>query len=214
MALDKKRLVLFDFDGTLTVKDSFTAFIRHACGVRGLFRTLLLSAPAILAWKLGRISNSDAKKVMFRAAFKNYPANRFREMGVSFAEKVRKMERKDIVCRMRGALEAGDEVAIVSASLEDWIRPWAESYGVRHVVATKADAEGTRLSGELSTPNCHGEEKVRRLIEEFPDLKQHRDRLDITAYGDSSGDNEMWALSNWPVRVNHGGLRDFIQKWI
>ena len=49
-----------------------------------------------------------------------------------------------------------------------------------------------RLTGRFLTPNCYGQEKVRRILTLHPD----RSAYHLTAYGDSRGDREMLAFAD------------------
>ena len=120
-----RHLHLFDFDGTLTRHDSFTGFIRHVHGMRGLIRVLLQSSWAIILWKTGFRSNTYAKLHMFAAAFKGMDAEEFRNAGKTYADKINRMVRPETKASLNAAVRQNEEVAIVSASLGDWTRPWA-----------------------------------------------------------------------------------------
>ncbi len=87
--------------------------------------------------------------------------------------------------------QQGDRVIVVSASMEDWLKPWCDSKGVE-LLATSLLSDNGIISGEFATPNCHGEEKVNR-IKALLNLSDY-DR--IFAYGDSSGDTEMLAIAD------------------
>ena len=104
---------------------------------------------------------------------------------------------------MRFIDEVRDEahaMAIVSASIDNWVRPFAEMYlGQQHdgtdivVLGTKVETDGNgRLTGRFATSNCYGAEKVRRIAEVWPS----RDQYDVSAFGDSKGDKEMLAYAD------------------
>lgn len=189
---DKTPLVLFDLDGTLTRHDTFTGFIRYVHGAKGLISLLLRSAPAIAMWKMGVKSNVYAKLRMFSAAFKGMELSFLERKGEEFADKIDAMARPEILAAMKQAVSDGKTVAIVSASLEFWIRPWAVRHGVDCVVATRAAVCGKGcITGSFVGPNCEKEEKVRRLLKAIPGLAQNRSRFFVEAYGDSAGDAQM-----------------------
>lgn len=197
--MEKERLILFDMDGTLTRGDTFTGFMRHALGTRGLLGVLLRSAGAILLWKLGCRSNVYAKKRMWAEAFRGMPIARYREACSSYADKIERMARREIVERLEEELERGARVIIVSASMEDWISPWARRHGVTDVVATRVEnCPQGMLTGGFATPNCEKTEKVRRLLHYLPSLEAERARFHVEAYGDSAGDAEMLEFADVP----------------
>ena len=86
-----------------------------------------------------------------------------------------------------------DKVIIVSASIENWILPWAEKEGIEIVLATQIEVnEEERLTGYFSSPNCYGKEKVKRILEMYP----NRENYILIAYGDSSGDFDMLSFAD------------------
>lgn len=197
------QFTFFDFDGTLTFNDSFTGFIRHVHGWHGLALVLLKSAPAIILWKAGLRSNTYAKLRMFGAAFRGMTLKEFKEKGESYAEKIERITRNDIVDALARSVKEGRNTVIVSASMGDWIRPWAARHGVNIVLATEPEVDSTgKLTGRFKRPNCQREEKVKRIIEAFPELERDREAHTVTAYGDSDGDFEMLAFADNPVKIN------------
>ncbi|MET0421831.1 MAG: HAD-IB family hydrolase, partial [Acidimicrobiia bacterium] len=94
----------------------------------------------------------------------------------------------------------GHALVIVSASLGVYLRPIAEHLRFDAVLSTELEvgADGT-LTGEMAGANVRGEEKARRLDTWIGD----RD-LFVWAYGDSSGDRELWARADRAVKVKKG----------
>lgn len=185
---DVNRVVaVFDFDGTLVRGDSFITMALLAKGRLGLLRAMLRSFPKLAAWKLGLGSNSAAKETLFfnlfggmsEADFNAY-CDRLPELltPIGFA-----------VDRLRWHLSKGHRVYIISASIRNWVAPWAEFHGVSRVLATEAEVAGSRLTGRFATPNCYGPEKLRRLLEVEP----RRENYKLFIYGDSAGDDALMA---------------------
>ena len=85
--------------------------------------------------------------------------------------------------------DADRQVVIVSASIDNWVLPFFPHVCV---LGTQVEVAHDRLTGRFLTPNCYGSEKVRRLLQRFPDRQQYR----LTAYGDSRGDREMLAFAD------------------
>ena len=82
---------------------------------------------------------------------------------------------------------------IVSASIDNWVLPFARVLGVKQVLGTQLElSRGDRLTGRFSTPNCYGPEKVRRLQTLFP----QRTNYYLIAYGDSRGDRELLSFAD------------------
>lgn len=191
-------IAFFDFDGTLTRHDTFVSFARHVKGARGLLRAMLGCAPSLLAWKLGLAEGAVAKQRLFASLYRGMELERFRAYAEMFADRVDADLRPEAMQLLQAHLRQGHRVVVVSASLEEWIRPWAARHGVHDVLATRAETDaGGRLTGRFSTPDCRGAEKVRRVRALIPDVESR----ETWAYGDSRGDEEMLALATHPFRV-------------
>lgn len=190
-----REIVAFDFDGTLTRSDSF---IRFAVFTRGWFRTavaLVRAVPAIIKWKTGRISSSEVKERLFGLLFGGYDAEAFQDAGCRFAAQITNFQRSETVGLLRQYVARGTEVIIISASMPQWIKPWAKALGVSKIIATEPDIKDGRVTGRFATPNCLGPEKVRRILEVEPQPFR------LIAYGDSSGDNELLAFADEAHRI-------------
>lgn len=178
------KLTVYDFDGTLIKTDSFISFARFAVGTSGLALAILKALPWLLAWKAGIITSSKAKQRLFSALYKGKDTGWFSRKGKEFVEELEKEERSEICESLKDRLDRGERVAIATASIEEWVRPWAEKKGVQTVIATKAEKLDGRLTGRLSTPNCLGTEKLHRVEMVFGDLKN----TTLTVYTDSTAD--------------------------
>ena len=56
-----KTIVFFDFDGTITTKDSLAEFIKYAVGTKKYYLGLLIQSPMLIAFKLKLMANDKAK---------------------------------------------------------------------------------------------------------------------------------------------------------
>ncbi len=193
-----KTLAIFDFDGTLTLRDSFLGFARFAIGRPRLSLALLLSSPWLIAWKLRLTSSSNAKQHLFSRMFRHMPLSRFDSLGQAYIDKIDTMLRHDTYSLLRQHKANGATVVIASASLQNWISPWAKRHGVDLVVATRPqiDPQG-RLTGRFDGPNCLADQKILRLKQAIPDLHTY----DIHAYGNIPDDAPLLAIANHPHAV-------------
>ena len=186
------RIAFFDFDGTITTKDTLLEFVRHHKGSLRLYLGFLLTSPWMVAYKLKIISNQKAKEKFLSFFFRNCPLAEFQELCVSFAkEAIPRLIRPKALQEITRLQESGAEVVIVSASPENWIRPWSEETGLQ-LLSTRLVVRDGKLTGRIMGRNCHGEEKVRRIREAYtlPDYDE------IYAYGDTSGDLPMLRMAN------------------
>ena len=184
-----KQLFAFDFDGTLTTRDTLIAFIHYACGTPRFLLGFLLHAPLLVLMKLRLYSNGKAKLRLFSWFFRGMPIEIFDALCQSFALSHRHLLRPETVRLLQQALSEGSEVLIVSASIDNWVQPF---FPAVTVLGTQIEVIDGRLSGRFLTPNCYGQEKVRRILALHPDRSAYR----LTAYGDSRGDRELLAFAD------------------
>ena len=187
-----QKLILFDFDGTLTTKDTMIEFIRF---VRGGGKSLWSYAwlfPTLFGMKMGWVANDRAKVRLLKHHFAGMSRQDLEGFAKRFCKEVVPGLLRPEGIRVLEAYRAdGDRVILVSASLELWLKPWAEDRDIE-LLSTKGAWEGDRFTGELDGPNCNGEEKVRRV-------RAHvREEIysEVIAYGDSSGDKAMLAMAD------------------
>ncbi|MBS1668535.1 MAG: HAD-IB family hydrolase [Bacteroidetes bacterium] len=187
----KRRIAFFDFDGTITNKDSFLELIKFQKGPLLFYTGFLLNAPFLLAYKLKIISNSSAKERILRFFFNKTTLNDFQLKCDRFAmQNLPEMVRPKAIMEIRKLQELSAEVVIVSASAKNWLLKWSDAQQVA-LIATLLEVRNEKITGCIDGKNCFGEEKVARIQSQF-DLSQYDE---IYCYGDTSGDNPMLALA-------------------
>lgn len=183
-----KKLAFFDFDGTITSKDTFIEFAIFYKGKVGFILSLMKSIPSLIKWKLKIGSNSEAKQDLFNHLFKNESLKTFNSKCQEFSPKIEQMLRQDTMKRISEFKDSNIPVVIVTASILNWIYPWALKNGISKVLATEIEVNKNGfLTGKFSTPNCHGEEKVKRIKKEYPNIEAY----ETYAFGDSKADMPM-----------------------
>ncbi len=187
-----RRIAFFDFDGTITTKDTLLEFVRHNKGSFRLYLGFFLTSPWMVAYKLKIISNQKAKEKFLGFFFHNYPLAKFHELCDVFAkEAIPQLIRPKALQEIARLQQAGAEVVIVSASPENWIRPWSDQTGLQ-LLSTRLMVKDEKLTGKIMGRNCYGEEKVRRIKEAYT----LSDYDEVYAYGDTKGDLPMLRMAN------------------
>lgn len=177
----------FDFDGTLTTRDTLIEFIRYAKGNACTFLGFALHAPILVLMKLHLYPNWKAKQRIFTWFFKGMTIERFDQTCQSFAKERQDLLRKDGQDIIRRATEHG-KVFIVSASIDNWVRPFFANYTQNiDISCTRIDVRDGKLTGKFLTKNCYGTEKVKRLKHHYPFRESYR----LVAMGDSKGDGAL-----------------------
>ncbi|MFT9324608.1 MAG: HAD family hydrolase, partial [Acetobacter sp.] len=190
-------IVFFDFDGTLSTRDSLLPFLYFTLGTSGLLWTCLRASPWLVGYGLRLISNNAAKERLLSIAFKGRTISSLQEQGRIFANTVLpSMLRPDMMARVAGYRKAGCCCVLVSASLDIYLQPWAGAAGMDAVLCSSLSyGVSGQVTGGFEGTNCYGEEKVRR-IQAFLEKRGTGTSSTILAYGDSRGDIPMMKLAN------------------
>lgn len=194
------KAAFFDFDGTLTYRDTMVPFMVSALGKGGFLRAGVRALPWLAGKALRICSTQRAKEALFRACFKGMDYEDFRSAARRFAQTQKgAMLRVDMVARLKDFLAESDcVVAIVSASMQEWVEPFFENEkGITYLTTIPEVNAGNKLTGRFASLNCKGAEKTRRINEAFPDVNFRT----VYAFGNSSGDEQMLAMAQHPHLV-------------
>jgi HAD superfamily hydrolase (TIGR01490 family) len=185
-------LALFDFDGTITRGDTWTPFLRYSATRTRIATATVLLSPLIVGYKAGWISARRSRPLVARVAFAGKPADAVRNVGRTYAREVLpRVVRQQALERIDWHKSQGDQVVVVSASLDVYLKPWCEAHGV-DVICTELEQRGGRLTGGYGRHECSAADKVIRIRERY-DLAHYRV---IYAYGDTDEDREMLDIAH------------------
>lgn len=184
-------IAFFDFDGTITSKDSFVEFMKRERGAAYFYAGMLLHLPVLVGMKTGLLSNQRVKEMVLSFCFRKWTKDKLEQAGHRFAaEVIPSLIRPKAAVEIAKLKGLGAEVVIVTASPQEWIKPWCDTQGLG-CVASALEYNSDRFTGKLAGKNCYGEEKVKRIQQQF-DLSQYSK---ILAYGDTKGDQPMLQLA-------------------
>ncbi len=193
MPLSTMKVHAFDFDGTLTRRDTLVEFIRYVKGDKEFLKCFLRYSPQLVAMKLGLYPNWKVKRQVFSYCFAGMKEEVFNDFSTRFAQAKSSLMRPAGVEKIRSLLQDDCQVVVVSASVENWVRPFfGDLSDAIQFLCTRVEVKDGVLTGRFLTKNCFGKEKVARLRTLYPD----RRAIELTAYGDSRGDREMLDYAN------------------
>lgn len=192
----KKKIYCFDFDGTLTTSDTLLEFIKYAKGRGRFLMVFLMYSPLLVMMKLHLYPNWKAKQQIFAHLFAGMRIEKFDALCRGFAEESQHLLRPKGITLMHEALVAGAQVFIISASIDNWVRPFFDIRNLKgvQVLGTQIEVEDGKLTGRFKSNNCYGKEKVHRIAEVLKSFE--RSEYEIEAFGDSRGDKEMLAFAD------------------
>lgn len=187
-----KTLALFDFDGTITTKDSFLDFSIFVLGKPRFYSLMITLLPYICLYFFKILSGKTLKEKFFKKMIKGWSESEFDKYSSDYTKKkLPEILKQSALNAIKAHREKGDEIVLVSASVEQWLKYFAIEQNMK-LIATKLVIEKGVFTGDIEGANCRGHEKVRRILEIY-DLN---DFEHVYAYGDSSGDREMLLIAD------------------
>jgi phosphatidylglycerophosphatase C len=196
-----RAVAAFDFDGTLTRRDTLLPFLARLAGWPGLLRALAVEVPALVA-ESARADRRDRTKARVLArTLRGRARDEVDAAGRAYARTLlARSLRPEVVARLREHQDAGHEVVIVSASLDAYLTPVASALGAAALLCTELEVDGSgRCTGRMRGGNCRASEKARRLGAYLAGGP-----VTLWAYGDSAGDAAMLAMADHAVRIRRG----------
>lgn len=193
-----KKVYFSDFDGTLTTSDSMFRIIRYHRGTLWLITTLMLMLPLIILMLMGKYSNHRTKEILLSRCFGRMSKEDFTTLCQRFAASNRDILRTSLYKELLEAKRAGHDVVVVTASPELWVSQFVPDF---KVLGTQLEFDADGFTGHFLSANCYGQEKVNRIVKEYPELISNRAEYHVTAYGDSRGDREMLAFADEAILI-------------
>ena len=181
-----KPLVFFDFDETLTTRDTvwlFVTFLLNQKPYRHTTRIAVCALNALL--KLHLVPNHYFKKYLIRLLLREEPEREMASISARFHETYLDsiLNRKIFQCLVRHRIQ-GNDVYLVSSNFDFVLKPLQQKWNLKGIIATQTEISAGRFTGRLLGHTCHGEEKVTRVIAQFG-----KERVtQAVAYGDSASD--------------------------
>lgn len=191
----------FDFDGTIARGDSLLPFFVRSVGPKTVARALLINSVALGLIGIG-YGNRDATKAKFiKDTITGHDENKLRSIGESFAQHLIKNRLFDAaVERINWHKSQGHRIILVSAALDIYLKPLAETLRFDDVLCTTIEFVDQKATGNLIGGNVRAQEKAKQLGALLGDKP-----TELWAYGNSSGDKEMLEMADYGFWVNRTG---------
>ncbi len=207
---DHRPVVAFDFDGTITRKDTLRLFLTRIRSRRAVAGTFLRHAPQLALALQGGPARDRAKALICLDVLGGLTRTEAESAAADTAEAVkRSLIRTDTSTRIRWHQAAGHRIIVVSASFEAYVKIVAASLGIDEVIATNWEVDSTQdvLTGRLAGANVRGEAKVDLIASHI------HGPCDLAyAYGNSSGDTAMLARATHPVWVGRRHMPELLEE--
>ncbi|MDC0911165.1 HAD-IB family hydrolase [Candidatus Marinimicrobia bacterium] len=188
---DIKKVAIFDFDGTLTKRDTLLPFLIHCFGISEVLIGLCFFSPFIISYLLKIYPNDLAKKKIIKYFFKDQKVNEIKKLATSFINTYSKKNlRKNVIKRLEWHKNKSHTIILISASLDIYVRLWGGKNKFDFIEGTILEHKNGIFTGEILGNNCYGIEKVKRLNNLFS-----KDFFNNEIYGYGDGDGDKYFLN-------------------
>lgn len=186
-----KKLYLFDFDGTLTYKDTMFLFLKFYDPTKFSVQ-FLKHVPLFILLKMKLADAEAVKKSLISSILKGQSRYQIEKKAqLFFEENYPSIFRENALDFINNIDKTHTESYIVSASLDIWVKPFAEKFNMK-LLSTQAEFKNDIFTGKFVGKNCNKEEKINRVKLEIGDKKFDK----IIAFGDTFGDKAMFKFAN------------------
>ncbi len=201
-----KNLALFDFDGTLCKKDSFTGFIFYALSKRHIVREGIKILPWIQAYYLKIYPANSMRIRLFNAMFKNANSNEILDLAADYSHRLMAQLDPELFQQLLKHQNNGDDVVLVSASVDIYLDMICQILKI-DLICTETEILDGKFTGSYSTPDCSSDQKRLRILSKY-DLNQYSK---IYAYGNSEEDLAMLSLADFKYMVGENQLLPYLE---
>jgi HAD superfamily hydrolase (TIGR01490 family) len=186
-----KKLYCFDFDGTLTYKDTMFMYLKFYDPIKFQIQ-FLKHVPLFVLLKLKLAETEKVKKSFIGSILKGQTQEKIEKKSRQFFEEhYPKIIRENALDFIQNIDRDNTQSLLVTASLDIWAKPFADAFKMQ-LVSTKAEFQNGVFTGNFIGKNCNGKEKLVRIEAEISNHKYDK----IIAFGDTSGDKPMLKWAN------------------
>jgi len=205
-----KLVAVFDLDGTLTRHDTYMPYligflIRNPWRI---FRLMNLSW-SIALYAFGKVNNSDLKQQFLISFLGGVEREQISTWTNIFLDKLLQSGiRKEALIALKKHRKNGDHLVLLSASLDIYVKELGCRLGFDETICTNVEWSNGKLTGRLSSKNCHGREKISRLLSRY-----RFETTNFIAYADDISDVPLLSMVDKGVLVNRSRkARDLSNK--
>jgi phosphatidylglycerophosphatase C len=188
----------FDFDGTLTQRDTFTPFLLRGLGWPRFLGAIFQCLPWLVGYALRLVPNDVAKQKLMLVTLKGRSTQEMDDWTTRWLANDFPGQLRDwTLARLAWHQQAGHCCVMVSASPDIYLKRVARQLGFDDLICTEMAVMAGHLTGQMHTPNCYGEQKVVRLTAWINARFGVASAAAVTlyAYGDTAGDKPMLRMA-------------------
>jgi phosphoserine phosphatase len=202
-----REVAIYDLDGTVLRRSSFTPFLFFAASRHERWRLCLAPVwiTAMGLYKLGFFSRGALKQFGLRLFLgRRMTGAKLRSLSLAFADRILPAWlAPGAVQAMASDRAEGRSLVLATAAMEFYAGELGRRLRFDHVIASRSkplseDFSACSMEGE----NCYGSEKPERVATLFRELGWNRSECSIRFYTDSASDAPLLDWADQPILVN------------
>lgn len=191
-----KKIYVFDFDGTLTKRDTLVPLSIYFAK-KGYIKSFLTFFFNYVLFKLKISANESLKRNFAKYFFRGKSIDEIKELLYDFFETQVKYKNK-VYNDFINAVKNRNKVIIVSANFDFVVNTWLDFIDLKDVivVATELEIDNKYFTGRINGDVCRGLTKAKRLKKAIDTNAYY-----IVSYADEVSDRDIMSLSNEQIWV-------------
>ncbi len=174
-------LVIFDFDSTITKKDTFRHFAVYVAQQQKSYFSLILFYVALIMYRARLINDKSLKEFFLKIFFKGMKELEANNISTSFfKDRLPSMIDQEVLSTLQKHVSSEDKVFIASANYDFFLYPLIQEWNLKGIISTTTEKINGKITGNIVGNTCKGKDKVRQIKEHFKiDSIEH-----VIAYAD------------------------------
>ncbi len=187
------KLHAFDFDKTITLSDTILPVCKYLCKYYKSNYKFFLIQLSYLFFRVKLIDSKSFKENIIKLLFKGKNVTEVEsQVADFFISNKSELFNPEVLKILADEKMLGNKVIIISSNLDLFINPVKSILNIDGVFATKVKTTDKIIQDSIEGENCSGIEKAKVLKSYAANFKFD----EIISYGDSSGDFEMFRVSD------------------
>jgi len=193
--MDKnKTIAVFDFDGTITTKDTFLEFLKFCKGNTMFYICLFINFHFIILYYFKIYPNYKLKERFFSFYFKGKNETDVKKNGEAFSINIiPKLCFKNALKLIRWHQNHKHDIYVISASSAIWIGAWCANNNIK-LFSTDFEVVNGFYTGKINGINLYGKEKA-KVLNEILNINNYKLSY---GYGNSTSDKYFLELTDIP----------------
>lgn len=157
-------LIIFDFDCTITRRDTLRPFAKHIVKIYGNYHKLFFLYVVLILYRFKLVDDKFLKERFLSYFIKGRHISEVENIVDLFIEnELTGLLNDEVFERLNHHVISGDGVYIASANFDFLLEPLMRRWGIIGVIATEVEKKDSVFTGRIAGNTCKGEQKIHKI---------------------------------------------------